>query len=268
MATTPENDYDSGNATEVGVVSGSTAFGNIMGGIQGDESWGEFVEPGGTGSQIADPLDLFGFQASADAAKAAKAQADAAMKAQQFLEQQYATLKAMQSPFIQGGQQAFGIQAALSGLQGPEAQAAAYRNFEQAQQGAVNAGAPAGWEGMPSGISGALSAYGQGVASQDYDNYFNRLGQSAGMGQAAASALGGVTVDSGRGIASAMQAGGDAATNNMLMQQQIRGQGLSNLASLGGAAIQGYGNMQNSQNISNQKLSAAQYNPTYSNSAR
>jgi len=43
----------------------------------GDESWGEFTTPGGTGSQIADPLDLFGFQAGKDAADAAKAQAEA-----------------------------------------------------------------------------------------------------------------------------------------------------------------------------------------------
>jgi len=156
---------------------------------------------------------------------------------------------------------------ALAGV-APAAGAMTPEAIVQAQQGAVNAGAPLGWEGMPSGISGALSAYGQGVASQDYECYFNRIGYGAGLGQAAASALGGVTVDAAGGIANTMQNYGDAITNANLAQRQITGQGLSNLASLGGAAIQGYGNMQNSQNISNQKLSAAQYNPTYSNSAR
>jgi len=229
--------------------------------------WGE-SDPTNPTSTIADPLDLFGGRAKASVAEAQDLETAALLRSLEFQKQQYEQLKGLQTPFIQGGQQAFGLQGALSGLQGPEAQAAAYRNFEQAQQGAVNAGTPLGWEGMPSGISGALSAYGQGVASQDYDNYFNRIGYGAGLGQAAASALGGVTVDAAGGIANTMQNYGDAITNANLAQRQINSQSLSGLASLGGAAIQGYGNMQNSQNLSNQKLLAAQYNPTYSNSAQ
>jgi len=58
-----------GNATYEGTKGTADAH-------MGDESWGEFVEPGGRGSQIADPLDLFGFQAGKDAADAAKAQAE------------------------------------------------------------------------------------------------------------------------------------------------------------------------------------------------
>lgn len=218
------------------------------GNIQGNESWSDFTAPGGTANQIFDPLDLFGFQASADTAAAAKAQADAALKAQKFLERQYATLEAMQAPYVEGGIRSFGIQGALSGLYGQQAKEIAQQNYMQSLQGAVQAGSPAGFQGMPAGIADALAAYGTGVASQDYDNYFNRLGYGAGLGQAAASALGGVNVDLSRGIAGAMQARGDAGTNNMLMQQQIRGGTLGNLATLGGAAIQGYGNYQNAQN--------------------
>lgn len=213
-----------------------------------DESWSDFIEPGGTGSQIADPLDLFGFQAGKDAADAAKAQAAAALKAQKFLEEQYATLKATQMPFIKGGQEAFGLQAALAGLLGPDAKRRADDAYAGALSGAVAAGMPSIGKGIPVGLAQALGAYGQGIAGNDYENYFNRLGYGASLGQAAASALGGVNVDISRGIAGAMQARGDAATNNMLMQQQIRSQGLSNLATIGGAAIQGYGNYQNMQN--------------------
>jgi len=211
----------------------------------GDESWGEFVEPGGKGSQIADPLDLFGFQAGTDAAKA---QANAAMKAQRFLQDQYKTLVGLQSPFIQGGQQAFGLQGALSGLQGPEAQQQAMQQFQQAQQGAVNYGSQVGgWEGMPN-VQGAIGDYAKNIANQDYDNYFNRLGGIAGMGQSSASALGGVTTDANQGIAQTMQAGGDARTNAILMQNQLRAQGLGNIATLGGAALQSYGSAQNAKN--------------------
>ena len=206
-----------------------------------DESWSDHVEPGGTGSQIADPLDLFGIQAGADAAAAAQAQAESAMQAQQFLEDQYNTLKGFQQPFVQGGQQAFGLQGALTGLQGPEAQQAAMQQFQAAQQGAIDYGSDVGWSGMPSGISDALRNYSGGIASQDYDNYYNRLGAMAGLGQSSASALGGVTVDQGQAISNAIQAGGDAQVNNALMQGQIQANSLGNLATLGGAFIQGQG---------------------------
>jgi len=230
-----------GNATYEGTKGTADAH-------MGDESWGEFVEPGGRGSQIADPLDLFGFQAGKDAADAAKAQANAAMKAQRFLQDQYKTLVGLQSPFIQGGQQAFGLQGALSGLQGQAAQDAAMQQFQQAQQGAVNYGSQVGgWEGMPN-VQGAIGDYAKNIANQDYDNYFNRLGGIAGMGQSSASALGGVTTDANQGIAQTMQAGGDARTNGILMQNQLRAQGLGNVATLGGAALQSYGSAQNAQN--------------------
>jgi len=236
--------------TQVGAATGSTLFGNIVGGIQGDESWGDFVTPGGTGSQIADPLDLFGFQAGKDAGDAAKAQAEAAMKAQKFLQDQYKTLVGLQSPFIQGGTQAFGMQAALTGLQGPEAQQQAMQQFQQAQQGAVNFGMQGtGWNGMPN-VQGAIGDYAQNVAGMDYDNYYNRLGGIAGMGQSSASALGGVTVDQNQGIAAAMQAGGDARTNNALMQSQIRAQSASNLGNLGGAVLGGMGNTSQASKVS------------------
>ena len=227
----------------------------------GDESWGEYTTPGGTGSQIADPLDLFGFQAGKDAADAAKAQAEAAMKAQKFLQDQYITLSGLESPFIQGGQQAFGMQGALSGLQGSEAQNQAMLQFQQAQQPAIQFGLQGVGSGMPG--QDALGQYAQGLAGQDFDNYYNRLGGMAGIGQSSASALGGVSVDQGRGIAQTMQAGGDARTNAQLMQTQQRAQSLGNLATLGGAALQGYGSYQNAQRTS--KLGGytpSSYNPT------
>lgn len=228
-----------------------------------DESWGDIVEPGGTGSQVADPLDLFGFQAGKSAGDAAKAQAEAAMKAQKFLQDQYKTLVGLQSPFIQGGTQAFGLQGALTGLQGPEAQQAAYNQFQNAQQGAVNFGMQGtGWNGMPN-VQGAIGDYAQNVAGMDYDNYYNRLGGIAGMGQSSASALGGVTVDQNQGIAQTMQAQGDARTNAALMQNQLRAQGLSNVASLGGAYLGSMGNTSQASKLQGQKLAAANVQPTY-----
>jgi len=204
--------------------------------------WGDFVKPGGDANKFFDPLDLFGGAAGAQAGKAGEAQAAAQIESAEFLKDQYETLKGLEQPFIEGGQQAFGMQAALSGLSGPEAQQEAMNQFNQYQQGAIDYGADVNYTGMPSGISDALRQYTAGVAGQDYDNYYNRLAGVAGMGQSSASALGGVTVDQSRGIADTIQRAGDARANSALMQGQIQNQAIGNISKLGGAFIEGMGN--------------------------
>jgi len=192
--------------------------------------------------------------------------ASASAQQQQFLEDQWRQLQGMQNPFINQGQQAFGLQGALTGLQGPEAQQAAYNQFQNTQQGAVDFGMQGtGWNGMPN-VQGAIGDYAKNVAGMDYDNYYNRLGGIAGMGQSSASALGGVTVDQNQGIAQTMQAQGDARTNGVLMQNQLRAQGLSNVASLGGAYLGSMGNTSQASKLQGQKLAAANQPATYSTS--
>jgi hypothetical protein len=104
-------------------------------------------------------------------------------------------------PYYAAGTPAIGQEGALLGLQGQPAADAAMANFQQSpgyqwqlQQGlrAIDAGAAAGVRqpGVRSGATiKAEEAYGQGLAQQDFGNYFTRLNQLAGMGQSAGTSL-------------------------------------------------------------------------------
>lgn len=95
------------------------------------------------------------------------------------------------SPFTQPGQQAAQQQAALSGALGPEAQATAFQQFQDSPGQAFlrdrgeravlrNAAAIGGLGG--GNVRRELVEFGQGLAAQDFQNQFDRLGQVAGRG--------------------------------------------------------------------------------------
>ena len=104
-------------------------------------------------------------------------------------------------PYYGAGTQAVGQEGALLGLQGQDAANAAMATYQtspgyqwQLGQGlrAVDAGAAAGVRqpGVRSGATiKAEEAYGQGLAQQDFGNYFTRLNALAGMGQSAGTSL-------------------------------------------------------------------------------
>lgn len=103
------------------------------------------------------------------------------------------------TPFISPGQQANQQQAALSGALGPEAQAAAFQAFtespgqaflrEQGQRAIINQAAATGGLGGGNVLT-ELQRQGQGLALQDLQNQFNRLGQVTGAGLTAAGQVG------------------------------------------------------------------------------
>lgn len=139
------------------------------------------------------------------------------------------------SPYQQAGSQAADLQAALSGALGPQAQSQAYQGFmsspgqdflrERGEQAVLRNAAALG--GLGGGnVMKELTAYGTGVAAQDFDNYYNRLAGLSGQGlqasQGAANVLG-----QGAGITSQL---GQSAAN-------LYGAQGSNLANIAG----GYG---------------------------
>ena len=144
---------------------------------------------------------LAGSVMQSNAAKSAQAQAQA-----QFAQEQ-ANLK----PYNTAGQSALGVASDLSGANGPDAATAAMANFQtdpgyqfQMQQGlrAVDAGAAS--QGMlRSGATlKAEDTFGQGLAEQDFTNYYNRLFNLSALGETAAAG----------GSASAVAAGNSAQT--------------------------------------------------------
>lgn len=121
-------------------------------------------------------------------------------------------------------------------------------NRDAASRGALNSG----------GTDVDLMKFGQGLASQNYGNYYSRLANLASMGQQSAQGIGGQAVGAQGAIGQA-QAGGlinsANATGNMVSQLgglygQMQGQGFGNnrqstIAPTGGAfAPQGYGQNQ------------------------
>lgn len=105
------------------------------------------------------------------------------------------------TPYMQPGRQANDLQAAYSGALGPQAQAAAYANFQSSpgqqfllEQGeralTRNAAATGGLGG--GNVRQELVRYGQGLAAQDFQNEFGRLGDVATRGLSAGTTVGGL----------------------------------------------------------------------------
>lgn len=163
--------------------------------------------------------------------EAGKKAAYAAWLAEQFQKRQWNELQGMQAPFIQQGQQAFGLYQALTGAQGPAAQQAALQNFQMSQPAQFglqqqlkgiqqNAAAQGGLFGGNRLIQ--EQATGTQAYQQDLANYIERLRAQAALGQQSASALGGVGAASGQGIGAAIQGQGDAAANALLSGAQAQ----------------------------------------------
>tara|TARA_R110000744_G_scaffold246942_1_gene363455 strand:- start:21834 stop:22490 length:657 start_codon:yes stop_codon:yes gene_type:complete len=150
---------------------------------------------------------------------AAKEKANAADAAEQGIAARFAETKETLQPFITGGGPSFELQQAQSGALGPEAQAAAFANFQESpgtaflrEQGLRDIESGAGATG---GLGGGdrlreLTQFSQGLALQDFGNQFNRLGSVTGVGLSAAQALGGIGGQAAQGQAQAALAGGQA----------------------------------------------------------
>jgi hypothetical protein len=186
--------------------------------------------------------------ASKRAAKAQQRGVDAATAEQR---RQFDITQQNLQPFQQAGQAAVGSQQDLLGLNGPEAQAAAFAALEQspgqqflrdrAQKNLLrNASAIGGLGG--GNVRSALVQQGVGFAQQDLQNQFNRLGQLAGQGQGAATSIGQFGQNTAGNIANLnLQAGGIKASG-IAQRNQILQQGLGGLFSaVGQSGILGGG---------------------------
>ena len=174
------------------------------------------------------------------AGEAAGLQAGAAREGQELVAEQFAETKAGLDPFITGGTAASQKQEALSGALGPEAQAAAFEEFQESpgteflrEQGLrlVESGA-----GATGGLGGGdrlreLTKFSQGLALQDLNTQFGRLGNVAGRGLSAATAVGGAGAQSAAQQAGLISQAGAAEASGVLGQRQATAQGLQGLVS-------------------------------------
>jgi len=172
--------------------------------------------------------------------------AQVAARQRDFLQNQWMQLQGMQTPFIQQGQQAFGLYNQFTGGAGAQAQQQALQNFQMSQpaqfglqqnikgiqQNAAATGGIFGGNRLMQEQAAGTQAY-----QSDLSNYIERLRAQAGLGQQAASALGGVGSIAGQGIGSAMMGIGDARANAALAGSQAQGQAAQGATQVGGALL-------------------------------
>lgn len=157
---------------------------------------------------------------------AANIQADAAQAGIGATTSQFAAMQELLAPYVKTGTDAMAQQRALSGLDGPEAQAAAMASISEspemaalAQQGEnaiLQQGSATG--GLRGGnIQGALGQFRPQMLSNLINQQYSRLGGLAQMGQASAAGVGAAGMQTGANVANllaqqgAAQAGGSMA---------------------------------------------------------
>ncbi len=130
--------------------------------------------------------------------------------------------------YLGGGQNASKLQADYSGANGPEAKAAAEAAFEQSiptnyimdqMQRATERSAAARGGALGGNVLLELQRNAAGIASQDYQNQFNNLGQVAGQGLQAAGQVAGLKSQQA-GIAGNLQAAGIQADSQAALANQ------------------------------------------------
>lgn len=184
------------------------------------------------------------------AGRAAGLQADAAREAAALEAERFAETKETLDPFITGGTSASQLQEALSGALGPEAQAQAFQDFQESpgtgflrEQGLrlINSGA-----GATGGLGGGnrlreLTKFSQGLALQDLNQQFGRLGSVAGRGLSAATTLGGLGAGSTARRGGLVTDAGAAEASGVLGERQATAEGVEGVISAIPSIVGGLG---------------------------
>lgn len=181
---------------------------------------------------------------------AAKTQSDAATAGIDEQRRQFEAMQAVLRPYVEAGQGAMAAQQALTGLSGPEAQAAALRAIQESpemkamtQQGEnailQQASATGGLRG--GNVQAALAQFRPQVLSSLINQQYQRLGGLTQIGQASAAGVGSAGLQTGQGIAGLLQQQGAAQAGGQLaLGQAFQGipnafmAGLGTYAGLGG----------------------------------
>lgn len=180
---------------------------------------------------------------AADVQEAAQEQNIAAQQEQQEYQRE------AMAPFQEAGGLALEKQQALTGLLGPEAQQLAYDEFKASpaqqfmqEQGLrmVNTGSATSGAGGGERLR-ELTKFGQGLALQQFDDYYNRLGGISGTGYNATT--GGLSLDANTlsNQAAARENQAAARAGGVLGRQDAYTKGAEQIAGLAGRYLGAYG---------------------------
>jgi len=186
---------------------------------------------------------------SSAAGSASKKAAAIQQNALDFSKQVYNTSAGQFQPYIGTGQSALYSLASLYGLPGADGTVNgtgaqdAYNKFTQLpsyqfpyQQGALSANRALAAQGLTgSGAQAkALTQYGQGYASSNFNNYISQLASLAGMGQNAVGSLGNIGTGTGTNVNNISNSLAGTTAGGVLGQTNAINQGIGNtLAALG-----------------------------------
>jgi hypothetical protein len=142
---------------------------------------------GGMDSETLDPLGVFGAKTSRLAQESAERTAEQALAEQR---RQFDIGQERLQPFYEEAVPAIGLQAALAGARGPEAQREAFQQFQDSpgtqflrEQGLRMIASQGGAQGLGGGERlREINRFGQGLAMQGLQDQFNRLGVISGQG--------------------------------------------------------------------------------------
>lgn len=177
------------------------------------------------------------------AANTQSAAADAGIEEQR---RQFDAVQELLAPFVGAGTTALGQQAALVGVEGPEAQRAAIQAIEQGpefealtrqgEEAILQSAAATG--GLRGGnIQGALAQFRPQILSGLIEQQYGRLGGLADMGQASAVGQANFGQQAGANISNLMQQQGAAQAGSALAQGQAFGNTLGSLGTLAGRGL-------------------------------
>jgi len=170
---------------------------------------------------------ISGVVGSRSASKAADAQERSTESSVAEQRRQFDMTQANLQPFQQAGTAAIGAQQDLLGLNGVDAQSAAFSGMQsspgqqflrdRAQKNLLRNSSAIG--GLGGGnVRSALVQQGVGFAQQDLQNQFSRLGQLAGQGQGAATSIGQFGQNASTNIGNSIMAGGNARASGIMNQ--------------------------------------------------
>lgn len=232
---------------------------------------------GAAGSLASGLLGFFGSQ------DASKAQANAASNSLAFQKDVWNTNKANAQPWITSGQGAnytlanlYGIKGVSGGPDGATSSGTAdYSSFtkspdykfafDQGQNATTNLLSAKGDLMSGTGLTG-LTSWGQGLATQQYQNYFGRLLQLSQMGQSSSAALAGTGVATGNQVGASYGALGQAQASGAMGGANALASGIGGAANA--ATTPFYLNMLASmKNSANNNMSSYVGNTNYGNGA-
>lgn len=220
-----------------GIGSGSNAGDLVLNGGAG--TTGLF---GGAGGSVWDDLiplagQLFGsWMQGRGSDKAADAMARAAALGIAENRRQYDTSRADQKPWLDAGT------AALGRLQDPAAftKSPGYEFVRREGNRDINNSFAARGGALSGNALRALDQYNTGLASQEYNNWFNQNASLAGVGQASAQNLAGLGANSAANVSNLLTNQGNARASGILGQTDAYTNGLNQLG-------QWYGNYRRSR---------------------